>query len=284
MRGLMVSVMMLSAVLASASTWGKVVDSPSLALGLRDQQIYFETEKICNESQSLLGTFFNRNTKQAFWISAGEFFSLTLGSAFVNKNTSTPRLGLDFAASEHELEVLTANYRQHNLVGDYTYDRLQSAGFELALSRCYPDRPDLKRDFVISMLSADVAGKVPSLMLMLTGVRFSRALFTKFAVRFPRLAKTLLWSSSAGAIVYGILEVRRKSREREVTPEEHARVAQLVKGIREGRVAMDQLAIELSQKEIEEQEKLMAKATTDIDRQRISKNIEILKTNLIPLK
>lgn len=167
-------------ILLSVAIWASVFGAVSRAsldtgsaevvetLGLRDQQIYFETEKICQESQSLLGTFFNKNTSRAFWISAGEFFSLTLGNLF---GTGVSSSTMQVASSSRELQEMAANYREHNLVGDYTYDRLQSAGFELALTRCYVNRPDLKRDFVVSMMAADTAGKVPSVMLMLIGAR-----------------------------------------------------------------------------------------------------------------
>lgn len=87
-----------------------------------------------------------------------------------------------------------------------------------------------------------------------------------------------------GTIVYGVIEIRRQTRAKELTPEEHARVARLTKGIREGRETLDEMAIELSKEEIKAQEALLLKAKTESERQKYIRNIEILKKNLVPLE
>lgn len=229
-----------------------------------DQVIYDETIAICKSSHSLIRIVLNKNTMDSFLISTGQSLSLVFGGA-------------------PSADVVNQSIRQ-NLLSDYTFDRLQSQGFIRAVRMCFPNNADLQSAFVLSMMTADTLGKVPSIVSMLYIARVSSSVWLKFALGYPRLALTLKVVGPIATTLLTVIDVKRQMASRELTEFERQRVNMIAEGIRQGTEASKALVIEMAEDQIKVLENELKTAQTEQQRKQILEHIQRIKNSLEKLR
>ena len=178
-----------------------------------EEWIYQETLKQCQGlSNSQFSSIINPNTLQAALISSGQSLAFVLP------------ISVDGATVEPK-------YLAQNLISDYTMDRLNSLSYIQALNECFPGRPDIQKNYTLSMLAADTIGKIPAVIFSYYNFKITAAAFSKLKMHYPGVYKTLQTVSMTGLVGYMVYETRKVYSSRQLTDEEKIRIEALKKSM-----------------------------------------------------
>ncbi|GIL17155.1 MAG: hypothetical protein BroJett040_09060 [Oligoflexia bacterium] len=242
---------------------GHAAGAAAQTLSPRDQMIYQETRAICSRIHTQIDVYLNKNTLDALILSMGQSLSAISGH-----KTSGQAI---------------RNFSQQNFISDYTWDRLQSAGFQAGIEACFPGDREMQSRFVLAMMTADNVGKVPSIVAAMYALKIGAGLFSKFSLAFPKAAMALKIASPVAMIVYSILDVRAQLSNAELTPEEAQRIQSLQESLRAGRESTKALALEIAQDEIAQQEQRLQESRDPLEKEKIRSHIERVKLAMAKL-
>lgn len=227
-------------------------------LNNKDQMIYEETKQVCAQNKSILNIIGNKNTLDAFLISTGQ------------------SLNLMFSASSEEIQKIS----NQNMLSDYTIDRLTSDGFIQAIYECYPNSEKMRSSFVISMMGADILGKVPSVLAVLSLFNISKIVGTKISMISSNVYKYLMLTSTLSAVIYAVIDTRTKLKNHELSDFEKQRLEKITSNMRENRSATKSLVIEMALDEISFQEEAFVHSNSPEERIQIRNHINRMRSAL----
>jgi len=151
----------------------------AINLSHQELEIYNETLQYCRSG------FINGSTLDSFLISSGQTFTAL------------------YSTEENKTREALQKWLVEGGVGIYLADRLKSSGFTLALEQCYPNSPEKRNRYVISLLLADASGKfIPSAGISIVPLRVGLKMWSILLSTFPKYSKFFrLFATLSGASI-----------------------------------------------------------------------------------
>lgn len=222
-----------------------------------DQLIYEETYGECKNLKSKLTSVFNKNTNRAMLISVGQSLSFIL----------------PFVGSKNEEH----KYLKNGLISDYVLDRLNSTGYMYAIQDCFKNRPDLQRNYTLSMMIADFLGKAPAVVFIMYEHKVFHKVFETISHKYPVLTKILLGVGASAIVASLAKRIYEEDLKRSLNDDERKRIEYLAEDLDENLNDSAEQVLAFSEEVIISLERILKEEVDKGRKEKISKRIKELR-------